>query len=132
MGYTHYWNSMEHLNTERFEILRRATVKAIELSGVDITLDDDEDAILFNGVGDDEHEDMALSPDGEFSCFCKTARKPYDVVVVACLYMAELLIPGFHWTSDGDPDELADGLELAEICSRTFGSNWDGAYFQWK
>ena len=47
--------------------------------------------------------------------FCKTARNPYDAVVVAILMVAEALLPGFEWSSDGDDEDDAfnAGKELA-------------------
>ena len=51
------------------------------------------------------HESFALIPfsndEDEFN-FCKTARKPYDKLVVASLFRLGYLFPNdFHWASDG-------------------------------
>ena len=51
------------------------------------------------------HESFALIPfsndEDEFN-FCKTARKPYDKLVVASLFRLGYLFPDdFHWASDG-------------------------------
>jgi hypothetical protein len=44
--------------------------------------------------------------------FCKTAYKPYDKVVVACLcYLADAGV--LTASSDGGPEDWTDGLELA-------------------
>ena len=53
---------------------------------------------------------------GFFGC-CKTARKPYDVMVTACLILYK-----YHFgkdveiSSDGDPSEWADGWKLIGNC----------------
>ena len=51
------------------------------------------------------HESFAIIPfandEDEFN-FCKTARKPYDKLVVASLFRLGYLFPDdFHWASDG-------------------------------
>lgn len=54
--------------------------------------------------------------DADFArfAFCKTACKDYDVVVTAILCLAEHISDGFfRVSSDGGPDEWAEGLELA-------------------
>ena len=46
--------------------------------------------------------------------FCKTAAKPYDLVVTAILVLAEHFSEGhFKVSSDGDPEDWAEGLALA-------------------
>lgn len=51
--------------------------------------------IYFNGCDADHnnddlgHETFYLSRDGKNSRFCKTARKPYDLMVQACLLVAK-------------------------------------------
>ena len=81
--------------------------------------------LSFNGTAELSHEDFYLA-DHWSNCFdrkfepkgfnfCKTAYKPYDVVVIACLitlqhYLGDLIEVG----SDGDASEWVDGLELAK------------------
>lgn len=70
--------------------------------------------IAFNGVGDDGHETFWLERHGHGFNFCKTAEKPYDVVVVATLIVADAIAPGVLLiSSDGDPAEWEPGLTLA-------------------
>lgn len=63
------------------------------------------------------HENLVVAPfngDDEFS-FCKTARKPYDKLVVAILFHLGYLFPNsFHWASDGN---LIEELEIDEDCT---------------
>ena len=60
------------------------------------------------------HENLVVAPftgDDEFS-FCKTARKPYDKLVVATLFHLGYLFPNsFHWASDGN---LIEDIEIDE------------------
>jgi len=60
--------------------------------------------IAFNGVGEDGHESLVIHKVGcEFE-FCKTARKPYDEVVVAVLKVAREVNPWMELSSDGGPE----------------------------
>jgi len=74
----------------------------------------DDGYIIFNGIGDNGHETMVLQRQGFGFQFCKTARKPYDRVVTALLILANFHSP-YTWviTSDGEPDDWQEGLELA-------------------
>ena len=75
-----------------------------------------EDEIIFNGIAenDEDHEPFFLYRDllrnsGPFGQrFCKTARKPYDEVVVLCLWVCARLCHPFEFDSDGG-DEVTDG-----------------------
>jgi hypothetical protein len=59
-----------------------------------------DDCIWLNGVGEDSHETLAIGT-GETWNFCKTARKPYDTVVVAILsYLHDQ--GAITWRSDGE------------------------------
>lgn len=94
------------------------------------------ETVAFNGVGNLAHESFIVSriykvpdfkkdelPREEHGYespvhwdFCKTARKPYDVVVVGSLHAADILFgpSRFRWSSDGNEEEHRDGQELAE------------------
>ncbi len=131
MGYTHYWAQQRAYTQAEWSQIT-ATIKAIiAASDVPVAREYDRpddpveftDSILFNGVGDDGHEtfvftrEVAPEPEyrkgeGDFQ-FCKTARKPYDEIVVACLIAASEL-GVITWSSDGEgePDYLTDGNAL--------------------
>ena len=75
--------------------------------------------IGFNG--DEElnldHDNFMLAPFelSGWGSFCKTARKPYDVLAVACILVAKKhLGTEFKFSSDGDMDDWKDGIELYE------------------
>jgi hypothetical protein len=45
-------------------------------------------------------------------CFCKTARKPYDMFVCLCLLSLANHITGFEFSSDGDKDDWEPAIEF--------------------
>lgn len=86
--------------------------------------------IAFNGneeLGLD-HETFLLAPFelSGFGNFCKTARKPYDVLAVACILAAKKHLGAeFTFSSDGNMDELKEGIELYEtVLKRKVQKSW--------
>ena len=75
----------------------------------------DETGIWFNGIEDAGHETFHLTRVGSYRFnFCKTARKPYDRVVVAVLCLANFFAPEvWNIDSDGDQEDWKAGLALA-------------------
>jgi hypothetical protein len=68
--------------------------------------------VCFNGVGDLAHETFVIEKKGSDD-FCKTARKPYDLLVVACLIAAWQIL-NYRFGSDGfDPDGSCNDLQPA-------------------
>lgn len=61
-----------------------------------------ENSIIFNGDAskDLDHETFAVYPK-PFHDFCKTARKPYDLMVCAVLISMKRHMKNFTYTSDG-------------------------------
>ena len=132
MGYTHYWN-FKPTDLKDWEAKIADCDKIIAACKDRFALDLDgsnETRIWLNGSGDDAHETFDMprtlaevqsrvdnAPDYrsdgmEGFDFCKTARKPYDDVVVACLcVMAET---GLDVSSDGYRREWEDGRKLAQ------------------
>lgn len=119
MGYTHYWENKPIEPTKWAKVLDTAQY-IIDNCGVKLVYEFDQhkppqigpDVIRFNGVDEDGHETFLYDRDGTRFSFCKTARKPYDVAVVAILEAVQL-ITGNTWSSDGEGDELQDGKNLA-------------------
>ena len=131
MGYTHYWSQQRAYTAEEWQQISATIKTIIGESGVTIAReydrpDDapcfDHDSILFNGVGGDGHETLVftreIAPTPEYRAsdsedfqFCKTARKPYDDVVVASL-IAAAAMGVITWSSDGDDYEHTAGREL--------------------
>lgn len=136
MGYTHYWTFQQPKRGDaaKVEALYQKAVKDCAkiirtyyeafggLSGYTAhTPIGTYGGILVNGKGDDAHEDFSLrehfkqnlEPDNWN--FCKTARKPYDVVVTACLIVLKhRLGDRIDVSSDGFQHDWEAGLDLAK------------------
>jgi hypothetical protein len=129
MGYTHYFSKVatsrdDALRFEMFSIgVARIIKYAAEFDGIEIAdglgeelgkWEADTEIVRFNGFGEDSHETFLFSIDGADSFnFCKTARKPYDAVVTACLiHMKDTYGDLVRISSDGDWSEWQDGARL--------------------
>jgi hypothetical protein len=144
MGYTHYWtfkapNKIQGRQIEienKYQLAVRQCQRIVKaynktkkeedpkhpdrLSGYSAhTKMNDYLGLEFNGTKELAHETFCLrdhwSKNEAFN-FCKTASKPYDVVVVACLitlhhYLGDELL---EVSSDGDASDWQDGLKLAK------------------
>lgn len=151
MGYTHYYNQHRTLTKTEWQTvcddIRTILAYAQHECGIVIGNGGGEPGtspeigpacISFNGVGDDSHETFYVprlrttKPDypGQdkahySSNFTKTARKPYDAAVTACLcYLTTITrrddgngpiigSEAFTSTSDGDGSDFLIGLDLA-------------------
>lgn len=72
--------------------------------------------IKLNGKGELSHEDFVLREhfNQNENDFCKTAYKPYDIVVKACLsVMKYRLRDSIEISSDGNAWEWIEGVKLA-------------------
>ena len=70
--------------------------------------------LWFNGdetVGMD-HETFWLSFTSTDREFCKTARKPYDMLACLSLISAKRHIPGFKFSSDGDLEDWQPAFDF--------------------
>lgn len=124
MGYTHYFEFTKAPTDEKKLIWYADIVNVIlNESGVNVQFESDDDShpavtptlVRFNGVGDEGHETFYLDLTTTEWAFCKTARKPYDEIVVACLLAAaEVFGEDFKWTSDGSDDDFHDGKNLLD------------------
>ena len=114
------------IDQETFNIIAADCKDVCDNSNVPLAFDHDfegkepvfgPDVIRFNGVGDDGHETFLIYRDGHeggFS-FCKTAQKPYDEVVCACLIVLNHhLGDKIEISSDGDNDKWDPGRDLCE------------------
>jgi hypothetical protein len=130
MGYTHYVKSAG-VDAELWAKFLGDVRKVVLAANVPIqeesdnpnspVLDDKE--IRFNGVEDAGHETFCLTRHGG-DMFCKTAQKPYDLVVCSILIAAKARFPnGIRVRSDGDETDWAGAFELVE---RTLG--YTGAF----
>lgn len=123
MGYTHYWKNGEIPQEnwdaavvcvkELFKKLPKGLIqKEWDNASVPIA---NKNEIRFNGVDDDGHETFCLARSGEGFSFCKTARKPYDVAVVAVLTIAKHYFGDLiNVSSDGELEDWQEGLDLVK------------------
>ena len=127
MGYTHYWRPETQIDEKTFEIISGSARKVLDVARTELKIrlayDFDKPAkdpvftnelIRFNGTGNEGHETFYISREDTGFSFCKTARKPYDIVAVAVLCLADYYSEGrFAVGSDGGIDDWKDGLSLA-------------------
>jgi len=136
MGYTHYWTFGAFIEEKAYKTALTECRKIIKASPVPLGNAFGEgkpklnNGVWFNGVAEGAHETFALdrepiresgSENTGFN-FCKTARKPYDVVVTACLcVLQEHLGKHVNVSSDGEPGEWEQGRALAtKVLGRDF------------
>jgi len=144
MGYTHYWkkskNKIDDNTWKEFLSMTRRMTKLIQgkttTSAGGYYPDDtvkicgpmgnkkllaNKDYLAFNGNEDQglDHESFVImrSKASDFE-FCKTARKPYDVLCVAVLIMANEMDIIDEWRSDGDDEDHTEGKELYALAVR--------------
>ena len=105
MGYTHYWRQYDGFNSEKWDALVQHSLHLQAASPAklaDVEMSDFQ--ISFNGVAPQNHEtftlDRAMPPPNlrlpekdHFFNFCKTAQKPYDLMVMCVLLVANALEP---------------------------------------
>ncbi len=131
MGYTHYWRAKNGglFTPEEWKKITDDVQKLIAASDVPLLFEEDsneppsitDDLIRFNGKLHDGHETFWFQRDLEHFQFCKTAAKPYDKVVVACLAVALQHAPDkIRVSSDGDERDWKEGLDWASaVLGRT-------------
>jgi hypothetical protein len=134
MGYTHYVYRKPTLDTEAWSRYVSAIKKmyadpevkkliAEEYDAVDKPPIVDREIVKFNGLDQDGHETFYLErisrwpgdprEGGRSFQFCKTARKPYDKVVICALLAAKTAFgEDIVLRSDGDWDEWVEGRQL--------------------
>lgn len=129
MGYTHYFKQNTPVDIDTWREITAEVRRLIDASPVTIcngsgdvgsTAVIDDNSIAFNGENDensaidDSHETFMLPRDYREFNFCKTARKPYDLLVTASLIVANHFAPdAYDIGSDGDQSDWFDGLEYA-------------------
>lgn len=139
MGYTHYYSRSytESNGTAEYAKFREGAERIIlegVASGIKIAdafgeklgrWENTDDRVALNGHGDDSHETFAwesktpptiqsaIDNKPMFFNFCKTARKPYDAVVVALLLLLkDVYGDAVDVSSDGSWSEWQDGRDL--------------------
>jgi hypothetical protein len=111
MGYTHFWtdgDAAEALPDPAVDLLQRLAAAAHAAGLIQRDHDDPRPprvtarTVRFNGVGDAGHEAFHFDTRtvGGYGA-CKTARKPYDAVVMRVLLVLGHYRPGLEVRSDG-------------------------------
>jgi hypothetical protein len=133
MGYTHYFTfkrdaSMNAAEAEAAhqvaikectKVLRTLKREGVSLSGYSANSKKQYGGLKVNGTKDDAHEDFVIrehfsqNVDEGFG-FCKTARKPYDIAIVACLAILKYRLGAcIEVGSDGNASNWIEGVETA-------------------
>jgi len=130
MGYTHYWKQTRDLTAGDMGAIAHALQAINDNTDVLIAGWDGDgepemsfETLGFNGVGADGHETFRINGERELPypsakpeqlgwAFCKTARKPYDIVVTAMLTILAADY-GFDVSSDGNLGDWEHGVRLA-------------------
>jgi hypothetical protein len=132
MGYTHYFTQTRDFTADEWADVQADIGQILKFAeheqGIALRSWDgegrpllDADVLNFNGAGEDSHENFMAcrerDPADYFgvvgSGFCKTARKPYDAVVVACLCYFATVAESHGVSSNGKGRDYLTGLELA-------------------
>lgn len=117
MGYTRYYRVEGKLDPEKFKNYSKDCKVVCDyitekfghgIAGWDGDGDPrfEDEGISFNGIGELSHESFGLGINSSGFNFTKTARKPYDRHVLACLILAkEYFGDNINVSSDGDNDD---------------------------
>lgn len=119
MGYTHFFtlkNPIKPADWARVKTIAGRIIQAAIADGIALDVDSGDSDVHLNGVGENAHETFFLHPSHLGFNFCKTAAKPYDIVVVAILAAIHTETKGvyFEIRSDGDAKDWVDGVALAQ------------------
>ena len=110
MGYTHYWHDEgegDQIPADAVRLIRKITDEAHRQGLIQREHDDPRPPVVtakvvrFNGVGELGHETFHFVPGRTSCCFCKTARKPYDAIVMRVLLVLGYYRPELTIRSDG-------------------------------
>lgn len=128
MGYTHYFTQNKMVDNEAWDNICTDIRKVIASMSNSITVQSDtetegfgfdsdaicnKDWINFNGVDDEGHETFYVPRHHSGFCFCKTNRKPYDLLVCSSLLIIHHYAPDcYDITSNGNQQDWVAAMEL--------------------
>lgn len=141
MGYTHYyyqkksfsnseWANIQNSVKQIVNYCNKNKIKLVYEYNADTPPEVNGSAIRFNGFQDEGHETFVLekkmpkpepwqSNQNEYFCFCKTARKSYDLAVGLVLLTASDLSEGvISVSSDGDWN--SEWVEIRRVYEELF------------
>ena len=124
MGYTHYYHVPKDFYDAEWENFISLCLKFIrklpseikiarEYDDVDTEPEFNEKYVRFNGIEKEGHETFVVLKKGnsDFN-FCKTARKPYDLMVCACLIALKYCVPHVKVNSDGEAEDWEEAFKF--------------------
>ena len=121
MGYTHYWTPKVATDKEWNELvkvtktLHKNLPNNIKICGGMGDGKPEFSKTMIDINGDDtqglDHETFRLKPNRDDWNFCKTACKPYDLLVCAILLAAEEIL-GYEVSSDGQLDDWKPAINF--------------------
>ncbi len=127
MGYTHYWTIK---NNDKLGEALASCVPIVEAGKATNVLkgghgvgdaEASDDRLWCNGDEDkgQDHETFGIWNDSSGHDFCKTARKDYDVYVVACLATIKYIMgDDIDVRSDGGSDDWKRGVAVAKVVTK--------------
>lgn len=146
MGYTHYYRTPGEISKPAWKQFTADCALILAHTSVPLLHEYDEpgttpevstERVWFNGAGDDGHETFVVfrrpnrkAHHGDpsetlYFNFCKTARKPYDEVVVACLCALKAAVPDAQLSSDGSLEDRTPGALLFREATGKGAPMWD-------
>lgn len=129
MGYTHYFSIKSTATPEMYKAFSEEANQILTIADAMTSIDiadamgeimsgwqANDEAVSFNGYGENSHETFYVTPSSAGFNFCKTAEKPYDTVVVACLIaMGRAYGDSVEISSDGNASDWASGSHLYQM-----------------
>lgn len=115
MGYTHYWKNVK-FSDSGFKSYKDMVALLIKNLPKSVQVENDLNPELpmvgtfvrFNGVGELSHETFLIQQENSDFEFCKTNRKPYDLLVCGSLILASLFADSGEISSDGIGEPYCD------------------------
>lgn len=122
MGYTHYWYGLRPFTPAEWQLICDDTAKLVAKSPVKLVREYDQptekpeiaaDVIAFNGPGEEGDETFWFQREPDDFQFCKTASKPYDLIVTAILMVSHKHAPdALRISSDGGAEDWKAGHDF--------------------
>ena len=122
MGFTHYWTIIGELDREKFKLYSEKVKQLVESTNVILSGKDPwemeplvtEKVIVLNGFVYNSCDPFTVKPNHAGMFSCKTRKKHYDKVVVACLFLLQEMFPDqVILGTDGNRNDLQAGFQLA-------------------
>lgn len=129
MGYSHYFSIKSTATPEMYKAFSEEAHQILTIADAMTSIDiadsmgeimsgwqANDEAVSFNGYGENSHETFRVTPTDSGFNFCKTAEKPYDTVVVACLIaLYRAYGDSVEISSDGNRSDWAAGSHLYQM-----------------